>query len=327
MCLLLLAEVVPEPVIFLGAIPIFHPVVETKALVVPRSGNKVVAARDGVEHWQASRGTNSIRVWGQLRALHQEGPDIRVLPKQVDALRHDSWLHLHGVDLLAISNRLETRNILTADDEEAILFRIDPALFLDQVAHWHEGFIVGRQNGDHFILVEGTCDRGQLRQGRHEHWLRSYPSRKLLEVHHESAVPSDAIDSTRTKPLDGVSELALHVRRHLARLAHLEGEAWNDAVEDIVREGVGRVNVAGRRRVVVVQPNNAKRGRGSLLVQWIHLGRGSHRDFLHRRRRRLSLVQHHLTAGRHCALSPLQQRGSPPCCHGTHLLCLRLRRH
>ena len=47
-------------------------------------------------------------------------------------------------------------------------------------------------------------------------------------------------------------------------LAHPEGQTWDRAVEHIVRVGLGGVDVARGRRVVVVQPHDAE-ARGGLL--------------------------------------------------------------
>mmetsp|Transcript_5673 Transcript_5673/g.14028 ORF Transcript_5673/g.14028 Transcript_5673/m.14028 type:complete len:339 (+) Transcript_5673:195-1211(+) len=271
--LLLLGEVVAQLVVVLHAVPLFLPVVLAEARVVLHRGDEGVARGDGVEDRQAGGRAHRVRVGRQLGALEDERAQLGVLLDGLLGELDDVRGGRLPVDLPPLCDGLaEDGHVLAADDHEAVVVGVDAALLLDRGAHRLERVAVGGEDGDELVLGVGGGDGGRRAQRRHEDRLLGVLARLVLQVEEEAAVGGDARDVLLlVEVLDGIDEALHHVwRQGLPRhrdgvLAHLEGQSRDRAVVHIVRVGVGAVDVARGRGVVVIQSNYAKARGGSLL--------------------------------------------------------------
>jgi len=135
---------------------------------------------------------------------------------------------------------------------------VDAALVADEPAHRLERARVGSEDGDELVRRVAAHDRGQLDERREEDGQTRVLPRERLQVHHEAAVARDRVDAVLIERCDRVYESCLHLVREPAALAHLEREARHFEVHDVVAKRIGMVNVARRRRILIVQPNHAE---------------------------------------------------------------------
>eukprot|EP00964_Phaeocystis_antarctica_P092863 scaffold59807_cov66-Phaeocystis_antarctica.AAC.1 len=320
------------------AVPLLLPVVGAEERVVLHRGHEGVARGDGVKDRQTGGLAHRVRVRWQLGALEDDRAELGVGLHGVEGELHDVRRGRREVNPVPhVDGMAEPGHGQAVDDDEALVLEGDAARLIDLRAHGIEVGFVGREDGDLLVLGVGGGDSGRRAQRRHEDRLLGVLAGLVLEVEEETAVGGDCARGrarrepsarSRRKPrtarhvlvlveiLDRLHE-ALHdvVRQGSPRLrdgvlAHCEGQARDNAVENIVRVGPGVVDVAQGRRVLVVQPDDAE-GRRRLLGL---CGEAASAQVLGGQRASQSEgAEHARIAGAGCEVSGTRHRGEREC--------------
>mmetsp|Transcript_7503 Transcript_7503/g.13495 ORF Transcript_7503/g.13495 Transcript_7503/m.13495 type:complete len:281 (+) Transcript_7503:1335-2177(+) len=179
-------------------------------------------------------------------------------PQRLHAEFHYPWLHHVQRHLLTFRDCIKPWNILATDDHKAVLFDIEATTAEQYFLLWLQGVAVGSH--DHHLLggIKGTCHGRALDHGRHEHWLRSNLPRQNLEGHHETAIACDRAHTALLQELDAIGKPSLHLLCELPTLCHLEAQARNDSIEDIIAKAGWAISVTFSRRVIVVQADDTQ---------------------------------------------------------------------
>mmetsp|Transcript_41328 Transcript_41328/g.117962 ORF Transcript_41328/g.117962 Transcript_41328/m.117962 type:complete len:370 (+) Transcript_41328:875-1984(+) len=246
-------------------VPLLLPVVQPEPCAVLERVHVEVCSRDGVPDREARGRAQRVGVGRQLRALEEDRLNARVRSDEVHGQLHDAWLHDVQGNLLALGHCVETLDVLAALDDEAILLYVEAAAIEEHFLLWLQRLVVGRQDENLVLRVEGRGNHGALNHRRHEDGLRGYLPGKDLEAHHEAAVARDGADVPHLEVLDGLGKVPLRHLVEVAVLGHLEGQPGTDPVEDVIPVARWTVDVAFGRWVVVVQAHDPQDRRPGLL--------------------------------------------------------------